>query len=98
MGSHRFANQLLAGSESYSVLGHSAKVDMADTAMFWAAFYHKMFRLNSEKMIRKHIVQTAETLSGFFNVPVNYFYLEGNKIQKIAIPKIRFKPPSSNRA
>jgi hypothetical protein len=86
MGSRKFASRLLKKSDCYSMLGPSEKVDMADTTKFWSAFYHKMFRLNSEKMIRKHIVETAKAQSQFFSIPLSYLYVSDDKLKEIPIP------------
>jgi|ERR1700722_3112509 len=70
-----FAKGLILRADCMSVLGPSAKVDMADAAIFWAAFYHKMFRINSEAMKHVEVLDTARMFSSAFSIPLNLFRL-----------------------
>jgi hypothetical protein len=51
MSCRDLAKELLPHSGCYSVLGPAAKPYIADAAIFWASFYHTMFRLNLKAIL-----------------------------------------------
>lgn len=86
------AKQLLPQVGCYSILGPSGKPYIPDAAIFWASFYHTMFRLNPASMNAKRLLATAKTLSSVFTIPLNYFAPDGTGIKSI---KIRPKAQSA---
>lgn len=81
MSCRKLADELLPRTQCFSMLGPSAKVDAADAAVFWAAFYHKMFRINSESMNTRQVLDTATTFSEAFSIPLNLFAQKGSKFE-----------------
>lgn len=94
MSCRDLAKRLIPTTRCYSILGPSAKIDIADAAIFWAAFYHTMFRLNPDSMNAQRVLATAEKLSSVFSIPLNYFAPAGGSIKSRAIrPKLRDLSP-----
>ena len=85
MSCRDLAKELLPHTGCYSVLGPAAKPYFADAAIFWASFYHTMFRLNPDAMKAKPLIATANALSAVFSVPLNYFAPDGKHIHPLAI-------------
>ena len=71
-------NDSLAGnvmkiSRTNSIIGPSESVDMDEIAIFWASFYHLMFKNNPTGMKRKDIVTTLDSLVKLYNLPIKYY-------------------------
>jgi hypothetical protein len=75
------AKQLIPRTGCYSILGPSGKPYIPDAAIFWASFYHTMFRLNPNAMKAQQLLTTAERLSSVFSIPLNYFAPIGTYIK-----------------
>jgi hypothetical protein len=86
------AKELIPKTGCYSILGPSAEPYIPDAAIFWASFYHTMFRLNPGAMSSKGLLATAQTLSSVFSIPLNYFAPDGTRFKSI---RIRPKAQSS---
>ena len=85
MSCSNLAKQLIPRTGCYSILGPSGKPCISDAAIFWASFYHTMFRLNPDSMNAKRLLETAQTLSSVFSFPLNYFAPNGIDIKSLEI-------------
>ena len=65
------ADQILLSTDCYSIIGPSSDIYFNDAAIFWASFYHLMFKYDSMKrsVLLKSIKQTAK----LFQIEINYF-------------------------
>ncbi|MNL72308.1 hypothetical protein D3C87_1976000 [compost metagenome] len=46
---------------------------MKDVAIFWASFYHLMFKSNSKAMKKVDLIANLDSLAKLFSIPVKYF-------------------------
>jgi hypothetical protein len=79
------ADALMSETGCYSVMGPSEDVRFDDSAIVWASFYHRVFRLPDEDganpvtaLKRKNLVDTARGLSQFHQVPFKLFYRDSD--------------------
>ena len=82
MSCSKLAKLLMPKSGCYSILGPSEKIDFADAAIFWASFYHKVFRLNSEAINQRRLLATATVLSAIYSLPLNCFWMREDRFTK----------------
>jgi hypothetical protein len=82
MSCSKLAKLLIPKSGCYSILGPSEKIDFADVAIFWASFYHKVFRLNSESINQRRLLATATVLSAIYSLPLNCFWMREDRFTK----------------
>jgi hypothetical protein len=55
------------------IIGHNKKINISDAAIFWASFYHLMFKKNKNRMMYDDIKPTLKKLAAIHNIPVTYF-------------------------
>jgi len=67
------ADNLFVASQCNSIIGPNEDVDMHEIAVFWASFYHLMFKSNDKGMNKKDIVPTLFNLVKLYNVPFKYY-------------------------
>ncbi len=70
----KFSYAIFSRAKGYSLMGTMTEVPFMDSAIFWQAFYHIMFRLDRKKMQRKEIIENANKLAGLFEVKIGYSY------------------------
>jgi hypothetical protein len=79
---NKFAKALLLESKCLSVLGPAGEINFDDAAIFWSAFYHLMFKENSDSMqndkIKKNVLQCAKLVGEQFRL----FYKKGGKVKQ----------------
>jgi hypothetical protein len=75
------ADALMKETGCFSVMGPSKDVRFDDSAIVWASFYHEVFRFPDEEganrvsaLKRQNLVDTAQRLAQFYNVPFKLFY------------------------
>jgi len=73
MSCRALADHLIPQTGCTSLLGPSAKPYIADAAIFWASFYHSIFRLNPNAINEQRLLKTARAFSKAFSIPLNYF-------------------------
>jgi hypothetical protein len=81
----RFARTLLLNSECYSVLAPVGRINFDDAAIFWASFYHVMFKANFGSMSRKEIIQAVERGAGLTGETFRLFWKESGKVRSQTI-------------
>lgn len=70
-----FASRLFDTSDCYSLIGCDKPVNFNDSAIFWAAFYHRMFNREKNTYIRhSEIKNLLESLLQIFNIPLKFFH------------------------
>ncbi|MED4351052.1 hypothetical protein P9265_01725 [Schinkia azotoformans] len=62
-----------------SIAGPTTEIDFSDAAIFWASFYHQMFRENDSMMDNKHLKETLDKLSKTFDVDISLLILNSSK-------------------
>lgn len=80
MSCRALADHLIPKTGCISLLGPSAKPYIADAAIFWASFYHSIFRLNPNAINEERLLKTARGFSKAFSIPLNYFGQRGNHV------------------
>jgi len=81
----RFARTLLLNSECYSVLAPVGQINFDDAAIFWASFYHVMFKANFDSMSRKEIIHAVERGAGLTGETFRLFWKENGKVRSQTI-------------
>lgn len=64
------ADQILLQSDCFSIIGPSKDIYFNDAVIFWASFYHLMFKYNSMK--RDNLKDSLSKISKLFSVEINY--------------------------
>lgn len=67
------AKNVMKISGCNSIIGPSEVVDMDEIAIFWASFYHLMFKKNSVAMKKKDIISTLDSLVKLYDLPIKYY-------------------------
>lgn len=67
------AKQLFPKSGCNSLIGPNKKVKMKEIAIFWASFYHLMFKGNPRAMKKKDLIANLDALAKLYMIPVKYF-------------------------
>jgi hypothetical protein len=67
------ADRIFGETNCYSIIGHNKKINISDAAIFWASFYHLMFKKNKNRMMYDDIKPTLKKLAAIHNIPVTYF-------------------------
>ncbi|PWS27985.1 hypothetical protein DHW03_10510 [Pedobacter yonginense] len=67
------AFELFPKSGCNSLIGPNKKVKMKEVAIFWASFYHLMFKLNHKAMKKKYLISTLDALVKLYAIPIKYF-------------------------
>lgn len=67
------AKEVIPKTECYSIIGPRHDIEFRDSAIMWASFYHLMFRENSDKMLREHLVQNLQKIVNAFGAPFDYY-------------------------
>jgi hypothetical protein len=79
-----FANALLLNSDCWSVAGPADTINFDDAAIFWAAFYHVMFKNNPDSMSRASIERTLLRCAELVGEQFRFFYRNnGRVVQKV---------------
>lgn len=73
MVNDKLAKEIIPKSDCYSVIGPYDEIDFDSSAIFWASFYHLMFKNNKLSMEMKEIRDQLKQLTKLYNVPMNYF-------------------------
>lgn len=73
LATQKLATALMRGTECHSVIGPSHKIDVDETALFWASVYHIMFRNEAESMKRNDLHTCVAKTSALFGVKMRYF-------------------------
>lgn len=67
------AKTIFPVSKCFSIIGPNKEIVMADAAIFWSSFYHKMFKDNARFMKNDKVKDAIKSLKDFFNVSISYF-------------------------
>jgi len=67
------AGYLFKTSGCNSIIGPEKAVNMDEVAIFWASFYHLMFKGNPSAMKKKNIVETLDKLVKLYEIPFVYY-------------------------
>ena len=67
------ATEIFGLTDCFSIIGPHEDVNMDDAAIFWASFYHLMFKQNSISMKREILKATLKKLVATHNIPITYF-------------------------
>ncbi|MGN6479794.1 hypothetical protein [Luteibacter sp.] len=73
MANNELASGLLKDTGCYSLVGPHDEIAFDDSAAFWVAFYHLMFKIDDHKMKHRDVEACVDKLSTLFEVPINYF-------------------------
>ena len=69
----KLANEILAISNCFSIIGPDKKIFMDDAAIFWSSFYQVMFKKNPKAMNRENLENVLKDLKRLFKIPLRYF-------------------------
>lgn len=67
------ADKLFGVTDCYSVIGPCKTINMDDAAIFWASFYHLMFKKNKKAMKRDVLEPTVLGLVKLYDVQMKYY-------------------------
>jgi hypothetical protein len=67
------ATEIFGLTDCFSVIGPHEDIDMDDAAIFWASFYHLMFKKNNKVMKRDILEATLKALVKTHKIPITYF-------------------------
>lgn len=67
------ANGVFSKGSCYSVAGPAKSIDFADSVIFWAAFYHLMFKANAKAMKRTVIKQNLAKAALLVGEQIHFF-------------------------
>ncbi|SHH11257.1 hypothetical protein [Desulfosporosinus lacus] len=70
----QLAKEMIPRTGCYSLAGPKKNIEFRDAAIFWASFYHLMFKENPGKMSPNTIKTILQNAANMFNVPINYYY------------------------
>jgi hypothetical protein len=73
MVNKNLATNIIPTSGCYSLIGPNNEVDFDSSAIFWASFYHLMFKQNDMSMNMKEITIQLKLLTKLYSVPMSYF-------------------------
>jgi len=76
----RLARTLLMDTNCLSVMGPSSNIAFGDAAMFWASFYHLMFKEDKTRMTAARIRSKTEPLAKLFETQIELFTMPNGKI------------------
>jgi hypothetical protein len=68
-----FANAVIRQTACYSVIGPHKTINFDDAAIFWASFYHLMFKQNAKAMKRDVLESTLNQLVTVHKMPLKYY-------------------------
>lgn len=79
MATPKLAKALLNRTGCTSLLGPARKINFDDSAAFWLAFYHLMFKEDMDRMKHRHVEFFATELSRLLEEPFNYYRADDTK-------------------
>jgi len=85
MASPALANSISPDSGCLSILGPKKDLGFHDAAIFWAAFYYKMFCIKKQSMSSINLIETAQSLSNLFGISLSCYYHKGKDSAKCEI-------------
>ncbi len=69
----KLADEIFGLTECYSIIGPDETINIDDAAIFWASFYHLMFKQNGKAMKKETLQPTLNKLVALHNVPLKYY-------------------------
>ncbi|WP_423382129.1 hypothetical protein [Burkholderia sp. LMG 32019] len=83
------ADALMRNTGCLSVMGPSEDIRFDDSAIAWASFYHRIFRMPGddvagriETIRRQDIIEAAEKMAKYFAVPFRFYYRDDGNIEE----------------
>lgn len=73
MVNSNLAKNIIPNSGCYSVIGPNDEIDFHSSAIFWASFYHLMFKHSKLSMKLNEIKEQLKHLTKLYDVPMSYF-------------------------
>lgn len=67
------ADKIIKRTGCYSVIGSNKSINFDDAAIFWAVFYHLMFKQNSKAMKRNVLENTLKQLVDLHKISLKYY-------------------------
>lgn len=87
-GNENLAKAVLPSSGCNSVIGPIKDIAFGDAAIFWASFYHLMFKIDKSKMKKEQLRMTLDKLEQTFGVRLDYY----STSKSLGYMKIPFRP------
>jgi hypothetical protein len=82
------ANALMKDTGCYSVMGPSGNIRFDDSAIAWASFYHRIFRIPDDddagqvaSITRHEITEATDKMTKYFNTPFRFYYRDRGNIE-----------------
>jgi len=73
MVNENLAETVIPKSGCYSIIGPNETVAFSDAAIFWASFYHLMFKYNTAAMKRAGLLKYLKRVSELYGLRISYF-------------------------
>jgi len=73
MVNENLAGAVIPKSGCYSIIGPNETVAFSDAAIFWAAFYHLIFKYNTTAMNRAGLRECLKRVSELFGLEISYY-------------------------
>jgi hypothetical protein len=67
------ATEIFGLTDCFSIIGPNKDINMDDAAIFWASFYHLMFKQSNMAMKREVLEATLKSLVKTHKIPISYF-------------------------
>jgi hypothetical protein len=83
------ALSIIPPSQCYSIIGPTKDIEFRDAAIFWASFYHLMFKNNGSAMYRNDIIENIQKVVNAFNQEFNYYSRSKSKGIKNLLLKVQ---------
>lgn len=72
------ADELSKQCDFYSVIGPSVKLTFSEGALFWASFYHVIFKMDDSRMRSKDMRDVALKLQDLYQVKLDFYKFDSN--------------------
>jgi hypothetical protein len=73
MSRTELATAVMPETDFISIMGPDNTIHFADAAVFWASFYHVMFKIDSKRMNNDVLLSTTQALVNIHKLRLKYF-------------------------
>lgn len=70
----KLAEEVIPKTECISIIGPKNDIEFPDATIMWSSFYHLMFKKDSNRMLRKDVVESMQKVVNAFGTPLSYHW------------------------
>mgnify|MGYP000850242188 CR=1 FL=1 len=89
MVNENLAQIIIPKSGCYSIIGPAAEISFSSAAIFWASFYHLMFKYDFDEMVRKTLLKYCQHLAKLFMISINYYSISRTNSKRYKLTEIQ---------